>query len=185
MAIRYDRPTDEQRKEIWRSLFDKLEEDRRLGVLARQRGHPASNTAGRLEEEEANPQIIIPETTRDVALRMDKYPANFQLNGRDIRNSEFTVVKNITCPCKNEQNVLTAVKTVLLSAISVARYEALNSSGSRRRPTVIRVTAEQLERVLKNKEDFNNDYKGATGFSPDQMAAEKFLRAENQEVKEK
>ncbi|OTA96207.1 hypothetical protein M434DRAFT_141672 [Hypoxylon sp. CO27-5] len=150
LAVRYDRPTDEQRKQIWRSLFDKLEEDRRL---ARQRVHTASVITGR-QGEEVKPEIIIPETTRDIALSKNEYAVNFQLNGRDIRN-------------------------ILLSAISLARYESIGNSGSGKRPAVIKVTAEQLERVLKNKEDFNNDYKHTTGFYPDQMAAEKFMRAES------
>ncbi|KAI1504847.1 hypothetical protein F5X99DRAFT_370075 [Biscogniauxia marginata] len=154
LAIRYDRPTDEQRRDIWRSLFDKLEEDQRLATLARERGHAALNTAGRSAEEETKPDIIIPQTTRDVVLSKNQYAVNFQLNGRDIRN-------------------------ILLSAINLARYESSSSSRSGKRPAVIKVTAEQLERVLKNKEEFNNDYKLATGFYPDQMAAERFLRAEN------
>ncbi|KAI1408648.1 hypothetical protein F5Y13DRAFT_182548 [Hypoxylon sp. FL1857] len=151
LAVRYDRPTDEQRKQIWRSLFDKLEEDRRL---AKERLHAASATIGR-PGLEAKPEIIIPETTRDVALSKNEYAVNFQLNGRDIRN-------------------------ILLSAISLARYESMGSSGSGKRPAVIKVTAEQLERVLKNKEEFNDDYKHTTGSYPDQMAAERFIRAENQ-----
>ncbi|KAK7402549.1 hypothetical protein QQX98_011687 [Neonectria punicea] len=150
LAIRYDRPTDAQRKAIWRSLFDKLEEDQPDG-FAGQRTASNSYVAG-CSDEDVKPRLAIPQSTRDVALSRDSYPENFQLNGRDIRN-------------------------ILLSTISVARFEALNASRYGKSPAVIKVKVEQLQKVLKNKEDFNEDYKRATGFYPDQMAAERFLRS--------
>ncbi|KAK3934150.1 hypothetical protein QBC46DRAFT_428932 [Diplogelasinospora grovesii] len=72
-----------------------------------------------------------------------------------------------------------ALVTVLLSAITLARYECLQEAASAEPSTEIEVTAKHLETVLKNKEEFNNDYKLATGFYPDQMAAERFFRAES------
>lgn len=79
--------------------------------------------------------------------------------------------------CFNGPNKIKNV--VLLSAISLARYESFQeATAGEEPPTEIEVTAKHLETVLKNKEQFNDDYKRATGFYPDQMAAERFLRAE-------
>ncbi|KAI1388100.1 uncharacterized protein F4822DRAFT_430855 [Hypoxylon trugodes] len=133
-----------------RSLFDKLEEDR---TIVKERNQAASAIEGQ-PKEQVKPEIIIPGTTRDVALSRNQYALNLQLNGRDIRN-------------------------ILLSAISLARHESARSSSNGKPPKVIKVTAEQLERALKNKESFNDDFKRATGSYPDQMAAEKFMRAES------
>ncbi|KAK7431782.1 hypothetical protein QQZ08_001722 [Neonectria magnoliae] len=98
-------------------------------------------------------------TIRDVALSRDSYPENFQLNGRDIRN-----MSNID-------------ETILLSTISVARFKALNASRYGEAPAVIKVKVEQLQKVLENRENFNEDYKRATACYSDQMAAERFLRS--------
>ena len=88
LAIRYDRPSDDQRKEIWRSLFDKLEDDQRLESLERRRGRTPSGLKAQAQEE-TKPVIIIPQTTRDVALSKNEYAADMKLNGRDIRNSKL------------------------------------------------------------------------------------------------
>lgn len=69
-------------------------------------------------------------------------------------------------------------KLVLLSAIDLARHEAFAESRGGKPPSVINVTAKHMERALKNKEEYNDNYKRATGLYPDQMAAERFLRAE-------
>ncbi|KPM37615.1 hypothetical protein AK830_g8977 [Neonectria ditissima] len=151
-SSRTHRLTDGQRKAIWRSLFDKLDEDQPDG-LAGQKVSSHSRPTGQ-PEENVKPRLTIPQSTRDVALSKDSYPANFQLNGRDIRN-------------------------ILLLAISLARFEALSTARYGKLPVVIKVKAEQLQKVLKNKEEFNEDYKRATGFYPDQMAADRFMRSES------
>ncbi|KXX75207.1 ATPase family AAA domain-containing protein 3B [Madurella mycetomatis] len=150
LAVRYERPTDEQRINIWRTLFDKLERDQRREAEVKQHPNGPGEGLGR----RVKPKIIIPSTTRDVVLGRSQYATNLQLNGRDIRN-------------------------LLLSAISLAQFESLRKATTTGKPlTEIEVTASQLEKVLKNKEQFNDDYKGATGFYPDQLAAERFIRAE-------
>ncbi|RSL85403.1 hypothetical protein CEP51_003379 [Fusarium floridanum] len=106
LAIRYDRPTDAQRKMIWTSLFKKLDKDQ-----------PSENS------------------------------------GKDDASTSKT--------------------TVLLGAISMAVFQAQRDGKC---PDVVEVTKEHLKEVLKNKEEFNEDYKHATGFYPDERAAEDFRR---------
>ncbi|KAH7157947.1 hypothetical protein B0J13DRAFT_543154 [Dactylonectria estremocensis] len=156
LAVRYERPTDADRTDIWRRLFDKLEQDQRRDAEARERAPEKS----KVSVVGAKPTIIILSSARDVVLSKNQYATNFQLNGRDIRN-------------------------LLLSAISLARYESHNEAADREPVTEIEVTAKHLETVLQNKEEFNNDYKEATGSYPDQMAAERFFRAESKELGKK
>ena len=83
LAIRYERPTDEERANIWRKLFDKLAQDQRHEATARARAPEATKAVAG-----AKPTIIIESSARDVVLSKKQYPISFQLNGRDIRNRE-------------------------------------------------------------------------------------------------
>ena len=89
LAVQYQRPTDEERTDIWRKLFDKLEQDQRRVADAEKRAHETSkilNSTAKRPDEPIKPTIIIPSTTRDVVIGKSQYATNFQLNGRDIRN---------------------------------------------------------------------------------------------------
>ncbi|KAI8674623.1 AAA domain-containing protein [Fusarium keratoplasticum] len=143
LAVQYERPTDAERTEIWRRLFDKLEQDQESGSESSQTGGSA-----------IKPTIVVRSTARDVVLSKEQYPTNLKLNGRDIRN-------------------------LLLSAISLARHRSLNEAVDGKPPKKIEVMAKDLEAVLKNKEQFNDHYKEATGSYPDEMAAQKYFRGES------
>ncbi|KAM0418755.1 hypothetical protein ACHAPT_012353 [Fusarium lateritium] len=147
LAVQYERPTDEERTEIWRKLFDKLRRDQESSSESRDRGTQAASST-------VKPTITIEPSARDVVLRKEQYASNLQLNGRDIRN-------------------------LLLSAISLARQRSLKDAANGEPLEEIRVEAKDLEAVLKNKEQFNDHYKKATGFYPDAMAAERFRRGES------
>ncbi|KAJ4310313.1 hypothetical protein N0V84_011030 [Fusarium piperis] len=75
LAVQYTRPTDAERTEIWRKLFDKLEQDQGSGFESSQ---PAGSAT--------KPTIVVRSTARDVVLSKEQYATNLKLNGRDIRN---------------------------------------------------------------------------------------------------
>ncbi|UPK96024.1 hypothetical protein LCI18_006959 [Fusarium solani-melongenae] len=75
LAVQYERPTDAERTEIWRKLFDKLEQDQESSSESSQSGGSA-----------IKPTIVVRSTARDVVLSKEQYPTNLKLNGRDIRN---------------------------------------------------------------------------------------------------
>ncbi|KAJ3467742.1 hypothetical protein MRS44_005306 [Fusarium solani] len=144
LAVQYERPTDAERTEIWRKLFDKLEQDQESGF----------GSTSQKDGSTIKPTIIVRSTARDVVLSKEQYATNLKLNGRDIRN-------------------------LLLSAISLARHRGLKEVVDGNPLTRIEVTAKDLETVLKNKEQFNDHYKEATGCYPDEMAAQKYFRGES------
>ena len=75
LAVQYERPTDAERTEIWRMLFDKLEEDQESG-----------SECSKTSSSAVKPTIVVRSTARDVVLSREQYPTNLKLNGRDIRN---------------------------------------------------------------------------------------------------
>lgn len=75
LAVQCERPTDAERTEIWRRLFDKLEQGQESGSESSQTGGSA-----------IKPTIVVRSTARDVVLSKEQYPTNLKLNGRDIRN---------------------------------------------------------------------------------------------------
>jgi hypothetical protein len=76
LAVQYERPTDAERTEIWRKLFDKLEQDQESGF----------GSTSQKDGSTIKPTIIVRSTARDVVLSKEQYATNLKLNGRDIRN---------------------------------------------------------------------------------------------------
>lgn len=88
LTIEYKRPIDEQRKEIWNNLFDKLEIDQESDNSSQSRGHYSINNTD-VPKKPPHPRIRIMSTARNVVLEKESYSINFQINARDIRNSEL------------------------------------------------------------------------------------------------
>jgi len=97
LSIRYKKPTDAQRIEIWFSLFDKLARDQRNEKQAReeratqQQEHPRGNSMESNPKAAQSPLVHIEESAQKLALgTVDSRYHELKLNGREIRNSKFT-----------------------------------------------------------------------------------------------
>ncbi|KAF8859027.1 P-loop containing nucleoside triphosphate hydrolase protein [Acephala macrosclerotiorum] len=163
LSIRYKKPTDDQRREIWNGLFDKLARDQRNEKQAREeqgaqeREHPKGNPLEK-DPKPHNSFIRIEESAQRLALgSVDSRYQKLKLNGREIKN-------------------------ILSTAIRVARHDVYMKMHDKSKPLEeVVVTAKHMEIVLKNKTAFRQDYELARGATPERLAEENMIRAPDPE----
>jgi hypothetical protein len=90
LSIRYKRPDDEQRKDIWNALFDKLERDQAKERRSKQdKVEPSDISCEDQTEKLSKPSIKIANCAKQLALgEVDPACNKLGLNGRDIRNCQ-------------------------------------------------------------------------------------------------
>jgi hypothetical protein len=89
LSIPYERPTPEQREQVWISIFSKLERDQESKRAAAQQSpiKPQSKDEDTQEASEvSSPPIKVDERAKALAYRDFK---GVDLNGRDIRNRKW------------------------------------------------------------------------------------------------
>jgi len=162
LAIRYKKPTDDQRREIWNSLFNKLARDQRA-EMAREEGKVQEREHRKdiSLEKDSEPRslfIRIEDSAQRLALGVvDSRYQDLKLNGREIKN-------------------------ILSTAIGVARHDIYMKIHNESKPLEeVVVTAKHMEIVLKNKTAFRLDYELARGATPEQLAEENMIRAPDPE----
>lgn len=181
LSIRYKKPTDDQRREIWNGLFDKLARDQRNEKQTQEerevqeREHPKGNPL-EIDLKPHNLFIRIEESAQRLALgSVDSRYQELKLNGREIKNSRVTAFPNLC------ENWLTN-NLVLSTALRVARHDIYMKMHDKSKPLEeVVVTAKHMETVLKNKTTFRQDYELARGATPERLAEENMIRAPDPE----